>query len=215
MTTQKARKRATRERMTKTGERYAAARRHTGTKLPPRVEEPGMTDASIRTGSGKTWDEWFRILDDWGAAERTHRDIARWLHDEQGVPGWWSQTVTVGYERARGMRARHETTSGFQVSVQKTIAASADRIERAFTQTRQRNRWLDAGTLTARKTKPGRSVADFDAVDGSRVTIYLVPTSKDSTAVQVVQTKMASAAKVATQRAFWRARLQALAEVLG
>ena len=132
MTTEKARTRATRERMTKTGERYAAARRHTATKLAPRVEEPGMTDASIRTGTGKTWDQWFRILDDWGATQRTHRDIARWLHDEQGVPGWWSQTVTVGYERVRGMRARHETTTGFQVSVQKTIAAPADRIERAF-----------------------------------------------------------------------------------
>jgi hypothetical protein len=34
MTTRKARKRATRERMAKTGERSAAARRHTGTKLP-------------------------------------------------------------------------------------------------------------------------------------------------------------------------------------
>ena len=157
MVTQKARKRATRERMTKTGERYAAARRHTATKLPPRVEDPGMTDDAIRKGSGKTWDEWFRIMDAWGATERSHRDIARWLHDEQGVPGWWSQTVTVGYERARGMRARHETTSGFQVSVQKTIAASADRIERAFTQTRQRNRWLDIGAGGGRASaRPGR-----------------------------------------------------------
>ena len=215
MTTEKARKRATRERMTKTGERYAAARRHTGTKLPPRVEEPGMGDASVLQGSGKTWDEWFRILDDWGAAERSHRDIARWLHDEQGVPGWWSQTVTVGYERARGMRARHETTSGFQVSVQKTVGAAPGRVETALTQSRQRSRWLDGAKLTARRTKPGRAVADFDAADGSRVTVYLVPKSKVSTAVQVVQTKMGSADDVARQRAFWRARLQVLAEMLG
>jgi hypothetical protein len=214
MTTDKARKRATRDRVARTGERYAAARRHTAAKLPPRIEEPGMTDASIRTGSGRTWDEWFRILDDWGGTKRTHRDIARWLHDEQDVPGWWSQTVTVGYERARGMRARHETTSGFQVSVQKTVGAPAERIERAFTQTRQRNRWLKTGTLTARRTKPGRAVADFDAADGSRVTIYLVP-KKESTAVQVVQTKMSGADDVTRQRTFWRARLQALAEMLG
>jgi uncharacterized protein DUF4287 len=214
MTTDRARKRATRDRMTKTGERYAAARRHTGTKLPPRVEEPGMADDKIRTGSGKTWDEWFRILDDWGAGQRSHRDIARWLQDEHRVPGWWAQAVTVGYERARGMRARHETTSGFQVSVQKTVGASADRIGTAFTQTRQRNRWLEGGTLAARPTKPGRAAADFDAADGSRVTIYLVAKSKDSTAVQVVQTKMAGADDVATQRAFWRERLQVLADVV-
>jgi hypothetical protein len=55
-----------------------------------------MSDASIRTGSGRTWDEWFRVLDDWGAADRSHRDIARWLRDERGVPGWRAQTVTVG-----------------------------------------------------------------------------------------------------------------------
>ena len=53
MTTDKARKRATRERMAKTGERYAAARRHTGTKLLPRVEEPGMKTRGGQKTGGK------------------------------------------------------------------------------------------------------------------------------------------------------------------
>jgi uncharacterized protein YndB with AHSA1/START domain len=215
MTTDKARKRATRDRMATTGERYAAARRHTAAKLPPRVEEPGMTDASIRTGSGKTWDEWFRILDDWGGADRSHRDIARWLRDERGVPGWWAQTVTVGYERARGMRARNETTRGFEVGVQKSVRAPADRITAAFTQPRQRNRWLEAGTLTARSSKPGRAAAAFDLSDGSRMTVYLEERASGSTAVQVVHTKLAGTEDVASRRAFWRARLQRLADLMG
>jgi hypothetical protein len=51
MTTDKARKRAVRFRMQKTGERYAAARRNVmrdGTRLPlpPRVAEPGMSEAA-------------------------------------------------------------------------------------------------------------------------------------------------------------------------
>jgi hypothetical protein len=213
MTTDKARKRATRERMTKTGERYAAARRHTATKLPPRVEDPGMSDASVRTGSGKTWDEWFRILDAWNATDRTHRDIARHVRDELGVNGWWAQTVTVGYERARGMRARNETTQGFQVGVQKTVQAPADRILTALTQTRRRNRWLEPGTVRPRPTSSKRIAADFDAADGSRVSIYLVAKSPDTTTVQLTHTKLASAAEVAASRTFWRERLQALADL--
>jgi hypothetical protein len=213
MTTQKARKRATRERMAKTGERYAAARRHTGTKLPPRIEEPGIADASIRAGSGKTWDEWFRILDAWGAAGRTHRDIARWVRDEQGVNGWWAQSVTVGYERARGMRARNQTAQGFQVGVQRTMKMPVERVAAAFTQTRQRNRWVEPGTLTVRASKPGRSAADFDAADGSRVTIYLIAKSGDATVVQVTHTKLAGPEDVSDRRVFWKEHLQTLANL--
>ena len=141
MTTDKARKRAVRTRMTKTGERYAAARRHVVTSaeaapaptteipepaLPSRVAEPTMSDDAIQKGTGRTWDEWFRILDAWDATTQPHPAIARYLHEVQGVPGWWAQNVTVGYEWARGLRARHETSAGYQVSVGKTIAAAAD-----------------------------------------------------------------------------------------
>ena len=214
MTTDKARKRATRERMTKTGERYAAARRRTAAKLPPRVEEPGMADDKIRAGSGRTWDEWFRILDDWGATERTHRDIARWLSEEQGVPGWWAQNVTVGYERARGMRARNQTTRGFEVSVQRTMRAPADRVSGAFTQARTRNRWLDRGSLTSRPSKPRRAAADFDANDGSRVTIYLEERSSDSTTVLVSHSKLGGSGDVTARRVYWKERLAGLADLV-
>jgi hypothetical protein len=46
---------------------------------------------------------WFDLLDEWGASERRHAEIARWLSEEQGVAGWDAQSVTVGYERARSM----------------------------------------------------------------------------------------------------------------
>ena len=65
MTTDKARKRAVRSRMQKTGERYAAARRNVvradePAELPPRVAEPGMSEASIVKGTGHGWDHWLR-----------------------------------------------------------------------------------------------------------------------------------------------------------
>ena len=49
------------------------------TTLPPRVAEPGMSDEAIKKGSGKSWDEWFALLDAWGALEMTHTEIARYI----------------------------------------------------------------------------------------------------------------------------------------
>jgi hypothetical protein len=135
--------------MAKTGERYTAARRHVVRPREEfRAEVLGQTDANVRQNTGKGWCEWLRILDTWGARERKHGEIARHLMEEHGVPGWWAQSVTTGYERARGMRAKHQTLSGsFQVSVSKTFPIAVGRLYNAFTEARQRNRWLESGML--------------------------------------------------------------------
>lgn len=223
MTTEKARKRAVRTRMAKTGERYAAARRHivaddpTGpleaSALPPRVADPGMTEAAIAAGSGEGWDHWFRLLDGWGATERTHTDIARFVRDEQGVDGWWAQAVTVGYERARGLRARHQTTRGFEVSVSKTIAASREEVWAAFLEARHRRRWLEAGDLGSRRRAGpvGRS-ATFDVPsDGTRVAVAIDPRADGRSTVTITHEGLADAKAVEAQRATWKERLARLA----
>ena len=38
-----------------------------------------------------------------------HKAIAVYLHEQQKLPAWWSQEVTVGYERIRGLREEHQT----------------------------------------------------------------------------------------------------------
>ena len=100
MTEDKARKTAIRTRMAKTGESYTAARRHivkSKTKPGPRQDvDLGESDETIKRGSGKSWDEWFAILDTWGATKRSHGEIARYVNEKHGVSGWWAQTVTVG-----------------------------------------------------------------------------------------------------------------------
>ena len=223
MTTEKARKRAVRTRMAKTGERYAAARRHvvaddphgppaTAT-LPPRVADPGMTEATITTGSGQGWDHWFRLLDGWGATGRSHTDIARFIRDEQGVDGWWAQAVTVGYERARGLRARHQTTRGFEVSVSKTVAAPREAVWAAFLEPRRRGRWLEAGDLGSRRRAGpvGRS-ATFDVPsNGTRVAVAVDPRADGRSTVTVTHEGLADAQAVEAQRAAWKERLARLA----
>ena len=76
MTTDKARKRAVRSRMTKTGERYAAARRHVVNEAslapvaPPTTAvappaDPGWSDETIVKGTGRDWAHWLDLLDAW------------------------------------------------------------------------------------------------------------------------------------------------------
>jgi hypothetical protein len=217
MTEDKARKRAIRARMAKTGERYTAARRQMlkpskEAPLPPRVAEPGMSDEAVKRATGRDWDQWFRALDRWGADQRSHAEIARYVSENFDVDGWWAQTVTVGYERARGMRARHERPDGFSASVSKTLPLDAQRLYAAFTETRTRNRWLEPGTLRTRTSQPGKS-ARFDGPDGTRVNVYLWPRDGGKTGVQVQVERLADAVTVEATKAFWRERLGRLGEV--
>ena len=124
-----------------------------------------MSDEAIRRGTGRGWEEWFDLLDEWGAEERTHKEIARWLHDEHAIDGWWAQSVTVSYERARGMRALGERPGGFSVTAQKTVAAPVERLYDAFVDEPARARWLPGAELRERTaTRP--KGARFDWGDG-------------------------------------------------
>jgi hypothetical protein len=216
MTKDKAQKRATRARMAKTGERYSAARRHVakpGEELRP--EDLPQPDAKVRQNTGKGWREWFRILDAWGAKERSHAVIARYLMEEQGVPGWWAQSITVGYERARGIRAKYQSLGGsYQVSVSKTFSIGVGKLFRAFAETPQRNKWLERGTLKVRTTQRNRSVR-FDFRDGtSRVVVSFDPKGRSKTTVAVQHERLSDARAVEQMRGMWKEHLHRLAEVL-
>ena len=221
MTTDKARKRAVRSRMQKTGERYAAARRHVvhaGDQtalppLPPRVADPGVSEAAITKGTGQGWDHWFRVLDDWGATSRNHTEIARYVNGEHGVDGWWAQSVTVGYERARGMRARNERPEGFEVSVSKTLPIPAMDAWRAFVEPSRRARWLDLALRMRTGTRTMGRSARFDVpAEGTRVNVYLTPKGDDRTTVTVTHVKLDGADDVAAHRTAWKGRLDRLAD---
>jgi hypothetical protein len=217
MSTQKARKRDFRSRMTKTGERYTAARRHVVKlePLPRRKAEPPFSEAAVRKATGKSWDDWFRILDAWGATERTHTAIARRVNAELGVDGWWAQSVTVGYERARGMRAEHQRTDGFSVDVSKTFPVGAERLHAMFAQARQRNRWIDRGTLKLRTaTAPKTARFDFGD-DGSRVVVGIAAKGSSKSTAAIQHERLPDSGAVKGMRTFWKERLAALADVLG
>ena len=213
MTTQKALKKDVRARMAKTGERYTAARRHVtrdGAGDDWATHDLGQTDERIQAATGCDWTTWIYVLDRWGARERTHTEIARHVASSYDVNGWWAQAVTVGYERARGMRVANQRPDGYSVSVSKTIATDEAGARSWFLDGRRRRRWLEPGTLSRR---PGRSEAStrFDTADGGLVIVAFDEKGPSKTTVSIEHTRLPDRDAVERWRAFWRERLAAVA----
>lgn len=219
MTERKSLKRAVRARMTKTGERYTAARRRLLQQRPEAVAPdydatPRMSDEALSRRTGKTWDEWFAILDRWGATKRTHLDIAAYLQEEFEIGGWWAQGITVAYEYARGMRRLHERPDGFSITATKTIAVPVGVLFDAVVEGRARARWFPDAPLTLRTAQAGRS-ARFNWDDGAtRVNVGFTAKGENKSSVAVEHGRLPNAEAAAEMKQMWRELLSDLKERL-
>jgi hypothetical protein len=213
MTRQKSFKRLVRSRMAKTGESYTAARAMLLAGEEPATKDGpwlATSDATIRERTGRGWEEWFDLLDEWGSVELAHRDIARRVAAELGIDplAWNAQAITMSYERSRGLRVVGQRSNGFAVSVQKTVAVPVDRLFDAFADGALRGHWLPGDELRERTATKPRS-ARFDWADGTRVNVTFVDKGASST-VALEHARLADAESADRMKAFWRERLTAL-----
>jgi hypothetical protein len=215
MTTQRSFKRLVRARMEKTGESYTAARAVLLAAEPRDAAEPAplvTSDEAIRARTGRGWEEWFDLLDDWGAPERPHKEIARHVAGELGIEplAWNAQAVTVSYERARGLRAVGQRADGFTAGASKTIAAPVEEAFDAVATPALRERWLPDAPLRERTATRPRS-ARFDWGEGpGRVHVALAAKGAQRCTVAIEHARLGDAAEAARMKAFWRERLAAL-----
>jgi hypothetical protein len=169
----------------------------------------GMSDAAVKARTGKDWAQWFALLDKAGAAKMAHREIANLLHARHKVGDWWSQMVTVAYERARGMRKLHETAQGFSASVSKTLGASADAIYAKWEDTRTRAGFLKQAVEFS-TANPAKNLR-FKWTDGdSRVEVRFYPKGKDKTQLVVDHKQLGSSAEVQKLKKFWKNAIEEL-----
>ncbi len=220
MTVQKSFKRLVRARMEKTQESYTAARAAllAAQEQPRAGEVPPLatSDAEIRRRTGRSWEEWFDLLDDWGAPQRPHRQIARWIAEQQGIEAlaWNAQAVANSYERARGLRAVGEHADGFRISVTRTISVPVQRLFDAWMDEALRSRWLPDGQMRVRTATAPRS-ARFDWGDGStRVYVVFDEKNASKSTLSLEHVRLADAQQAETAKARWRERLNALRALL-
>lgn len=169
----------------------------------------------VRRATGRDRDEWFALLDAWGAAGRQYREIADWLTGEHDVSKWWAQKLIVEYEQARGLRPPGVRPDGtFEVSASKTMAVPIKRVFDAFVNSRQRRKWLTDGRMSLRTSQPGRS-ARFNWEDGSsRVNVGFIAKGRSKSTVAVAHERLADSDEAETTKAMWKERLAKLKSFL-
>ena len=216
MTTRRSFKRLVRARMARTGERYAAARAMVlaATPGPDRAERAPLatSDEAIRARTGRGWEAWFDLLDEWGADEQPHREVARRVAAELGIDplAWAAQAVTTSYERARGGRAVGQHPDGFTVTASRTVGVPVARLFEAFADPSQRAGWLPDGQLHERTASKPTSIR-FDWADGAtRVHAVFVAKADDRSTVAIEHIRLAGPADAERTKAYWRAALLVL-----
>lgn len=228
MPTEKDLKRLVRARMQKTGEAYTAARaqilRKPARPLTAPLAAPApkpdyekltaMSNAAIAGKTGKTWEQWVEALDWHGAAKLKHRDIAALARKEFNVPDWWTQAVTVGYERIKGLRAIGQRMDGsFEANKSKTYPVSVRKLFDAWSRGPSRKRWLTEPGVTVRSATSPKAMR-LKWSDGSTVVVLFTAKGKGRSAVAVQHQKLPDRATADRMKRYWADRFDALAALL-
>lgn len=175
--------------------------------------EERLSDEALARSTGYTWDEWFAILDEQGAADRSRAEIAQFLNDRHGLSLWWANTVNVGYERARADRPEHRRPDRHAISASKTFPVKVERLFSAFVEPAGREQWLGDAVMRLHTSRANHS-ARFDWQDGSsRVSAYFTDKGEKST-VRVQHGQLPTAEDAEAMKLYWRARLTELQRAL-
>ncbi len=232
MTRDKDLKRLVRTRMKKTGEAYTTARAHITRKTPARKRTvaasapaapphskdyatlAGMSDAAIKQNTGCTWERWVKSLDYHGAATMSHGDIARLVSEKYKVPSWWTQAVTVGYERIKGLRARGQRRDGsYEATKSRTFNVPVTTLFKAWKDANIRKRWLDeAGAKVRTATEPKSMRLGWS--DGTIIAVGFSAKGQTKSSVAIQHTKLPDRETADRLRQYWAERFDALSEAL-
>ena len=190
-----------------------------------------VSSESMRQATARGWAEWLETLDAAGAADWNHKEIVAYLGREHPeVSSWWRQSITVGYEQARGKRVLGETAdTGFEVGVQRSLGLSTAEAWELVTS--RSDLWLGKGAAIVfdkgerydapaasgevRVVKPGDRLRmtwqpeDWPAPATLQLTFSESGSGK--TAINVHMEKLPDAKARATMRERWREALERLA----
>ena len=102
------------------------------------------------------------------------------------MSSWWTQTVTVGYERIKGLRARGQRRDGtYEASKSRTFNVPVETLFDVWADTAKRKKWLTDENVKFRSaTKPKYLRLDWKGNSIVAVGFLAKGESKSSVAVQ-------------------------------
>lgn len=138
------------------------------------IETPEISDAAVKAKTGKTLKAWFAELDQAGGLETGRRELVNAIYEAANKDTWWSVTLVVEYERAKGQKRRTASRRAIRSAPPRRSRRRSRRVFAAFGDAPQLDRWL--GPKTVLDFKEGGS---FSNGDGDRGTFKKILANKD------------------------------------
>jgi hypothetical protein len=169
-----------------------------------------ISDKAIEKSTGETWSTWLNRLNEMGAQDLPHKDIAAKLVADYQVDGWWAQTLTVRYEQVISRRQPGQSNAGdYSVSVSKTLTGTLDEALHWWLKKAQsRIEYNDVSIVTSSTTETEKWRHYRAALkDGSRVVVSMYAKTPAKASLGLQHDKLPSAEVAESWRAYWKSLL--------
>jgi uncharacterized protein YndB with AHSA1/START domain len=144
-----------------------------------------------------------------------HSEIARLVSGTYNVRPWWTQAVTVGYERIKGLRALGQRRNGsFEASKSRTFKVPVATLFEAWANPALRRGWLDEAGVKVRTATAPKSMR-LGWPNGTIVAVWFTAKGASKSAVALAHTKLADRETADRLKQYWAERLDELAELIG
>jgi hypothetical protein len=169
-------------------------------------EAAGVSTDAVARRTGKSWDDWFEVLDSAGAASLDQRGVVAILAQKHGIGPWWQQMIAVGYESVRAKSDRPPASDGFRINSSCTLDAPLSRVFRLWTDAGERARWLADDRFVVRGATADKSIRARWGKGTSHVAVSFSEKS-GRTQVSVDHHQIESSAAAEQMKAYWAKKL--------
>jgi hypothetical protein len=169
-------------------------------------EAAGVSTDAVARRTGKTWDDWFEVLDSAGAATLDQRGVIAILAQKHGIGPWWQQMIAVGYESLRGKSDKPPAADGFRINSSCMLDAPLPRVFRLWNDAGERARWLADDRFVVRGTTADKSIRARWGKGTSHVAVSFAEKS-GRTEVSVEHHQIESSAAAEQMKAYWAKKL--------
>lgn len=167
-------------------------------------------EAVIRAATGRSWAQWFRLLDRFDVAEAGHSATVRHLAEAHECPRWWRQRIAQAHAQLRGLR--EPTRRDLAANTSRTLSVAVEDLYRAW-RGRGPSKWLVGTRFKIQRANENRSLR-IDWPDHTSVEIYFWSKGERRSQVNVMHRQLTSASEVAQMKQFWTRALDQLQALL-
>jgi hypothetical protein len=176
-------------------------------------EAAGVSTDAVARRTGKSWDDWFEVLDSAGAQDLDQRGVIAILAQKHGIGPWWQQMIAVGYESLRAKSERPPAPDGFNINSSCTLDAPLPRVFRLWNDAGERARWLADDRFVVRGTTADKIIRARWGKGTSHVAVSFAEKS-GRTEVSVAHQQIESQSAAEQMKAYWAKKLGLLDQAL-